>query len=469
MNRGLLRLVLAVSVFFCIQGSAKEKVILDKPQVDKRVELLSLVFRLAEKPEYSSTQFKLYTDKIDNYFGKYRNHELIEFTKSVMYKNGIGYDAVMSMAIHLDENLNGLKNVTDNSLDARWVKENIVQFIRLLKQFCADTKYDTFFADNKKLYTDISDRFHPVYAQIDLDWYKKFYGKEPKEKFHIINALANGGSNYGMSLNHANGQKEVYAIMGVWTVDNTGMPEFKVDEYFPILLHEFNHSFVNYLTEQNKEAFRKSGEELYRTIKDKMQKQAYGSWEIMMSEALVRASVIKYMKDHRLGEALIEKEINDQVNMGFFWIKELVGELEKYDKQRNLYPTLEKYIPELAKAYESYPTLLTLQSDDKRPQVIAIDEFTNGDKTVSADLKTITINFDRPLLGKGYSVNYGSKGKGAFPPIEGINYTNGNQSVKMVVKLEKGKEYQFILSGKHFVSKDGIGMNDYEVNFQTEK
>ena len=37
---------------------------------------------------------------------------------------------------------------------------------------------------------------------------------------------------------------------------------------------------------------------------------------------------------------------------GFFWIKELVDELESYDKQRDKYPTLESYMPKLSEAYK---------------------------------------------------------------------------------------------------------------------
>ena len=36
----------------------------------------------------------------------------------------------------------------------------------------------------------------------------------------------------------------------------------------------------------------------------------------------------------------------------FFGIKELVGELENYNKQRDKYPTLESYMPQLADAYK---------------------------------------------------------------------------------------------------------------------
>lgn len=75
-----------------------------------------------------------------------------------------------------------------------------------------------------------------------------------------------------------------------------------------------------------------------------MSSQAYGNWKTMMNEALVRASVIKYMKDHNFDKQEIDNEIKGQLDRGFLWIQGLVTELDNYDKQRNLYPTLDDYI-----------------------------------------------------------------------------------------------------------------------------
>ena len=41
---------------------------LDRPKVDERIEILSIVFRLAESEEYNSKRFKRYTDKIETYY-----------------------------------------------------------------------------------------------------------------------------------------------------------------------------------------------------------------------------------------------------------------------------------------------------------------------------------------------------------------------------------------------------------------
>ena len=57
-----------------------------------------------------------------------------------------------------------------------------------------------------------------------------------------------------------------------------------------------------------------------------------GSWETMIKESLVRAAVIKYMKDHQFDKKQIENEAKEQVWRKFLWINELTEELENYDK-----------------------------------------------------------------------------------------------------------------------------------------
>ena len=113
--------------------------------------------------------------------------------------------------------------------------------------------------------------------------------------------------------------------MCVAFTDDKGMPEF---DYYPlaelIIIHEFNHSFANDLIDNNIEEFRESGEKLYSVSKDLLSKQSYGKWETMMREALVRASVIKYMEDHNYDQQIIKSLINWEKNAVFFGWKNLL-------------------------------------------------------------------------------------------------------------------------------------------------
>ncbi|TDQ78305.1 DUF4932 domain-containing protein [Sphingobacterium yanglingense] len=344
--------ILILSIF-SLSTQAQHNAGIQGPLVDRRIELVSIVFRLAECREYSLERFKKYTDEIQNHFGPYKNHELINFVKDIRKTKGIGYDATMAMAIHLDSSLNPITDFSDSIPSYRWGQKDANEFVRLLKSFYVDTDFESLFDKQQQLYASARDRFSPIFKKLDFDWFNSFYGKVVEEKFVVVNALGNGGANYAATAQTAEG-KTTYAIMGAWETDDVGMVCFKMNDYFPILVHELNHPFVNYLLENNPEPFRKSGEALYSIVGDKMKKQAYTSWEAMLNEAMVRAAVIKYMQDHHFAKGEIQAEMNTQIDKGFLWIEDLVQELHNYANNRHRYPSLEAYMPNIAKAYDSY-------------------------------------------------------------------------------------------------------------------
>lgn len=372
------------------------------------------------------------------------------------------------MAIILDANLNPFVDFS-SSAPERWSKDDALKFVRLLKKFYKVAKCEKFFSENETLFKEVAARFLPAYEKLDLNWFNSFYGNNAEENFTIIVSPGCGGGNYDPSLKLPNSKKEVFAIMGVWKVDESGMPVFEQDEYLPTIIHEFNHSFVNPLLAKYKEEFAECGISIYKAVEYEMSRQqAYGSWQIMLNEALVRASAIKYFIDHAASDSDIQVMLSNESKKGFIWIKGLVAELNKYGIQRDIYPTLESYMPNLVNAYKSFGLKIS-QFDSQRPKVESISEFANNETSVSSQLKTITVNFDRPLLGKGYSINYGNKGKLAFPKLGNINYTNDNKSVVIEVQLVPDKEYQFVLTGQNFKTAEGIALKTYEVNFKTSK
>lgn len=442
--------------------------ILEEPKVDKRIELLSIVFRLAGNPEYGSENFKLYTNKIYEHYEPFKDHELIQFAKELREKNGVGYDAVMSMAIHLDDSLNPRVAFTETVPDERWGKENALKFARLLKKFYRESASKRFFSENKEFYSEMNSRFLPVYRHLDLSWYKNFYGKEPNEKFVIVNALGNGGGNYGRAVDLPNGKREVYAIMGTWKTDSAGMALYTLDSHFPTLLHEFNHSFVNYLLNRDPEPFRKNGEIIHEVVKEKMRRGGYSNWQTVLNEALVRAGVIKYMKDHRFSEKEISKEVTEQLNRGFLWIEELVAELENYDKQRQRYPTLESYFPELARAYEQYARNihdLAKVTEREKARFHSLGEFKNGDRNIDPGLPQVSINFDKPFAGSNF-IRPGEDGK-TFPDFRNMEYSEDGRTVILDWVLKENTEYQFILIGLAPQSSAESSNKDVEINFKT--
>jgi len=456
--KNMKRLITLSLIILSLQNFAQVKQLTEVPKVDRRIELLSIVFRLAGNKEYNATFFKKYTDKVESHFMPNKEHEIIQFARELRVNKRISYDAVMSMAIMLDKDLNPLIDFSITQPE-RWSKDDAIKFVKLLKKFYKDAKCKEFFNDNEALFQEVETRFRPVYDKLDLNWYHSFYGEKGNENFTIIVSIGCGTQNYGPSYMLPNSEKKAFAILGTWKVDESGMPVYNQSEYLPTILHEFNHSYVNPLLAKHNESFEESGKEIYKVVEHEMSQQAYSNWQIMLNEALVRASVIKYFIDHGASESEIQMMLNNEINKGFLWMNGLVDELKKYGNQRNNYPTLESYIPNLSHAYKTF--------DVQRPKVESITEFANNDTNVSPQLKTITINFDKTLSGNGYSMNYGKQGQQTFPKMGKVYFTNNNMSVVIEVQLIPNQEYQFVLTDKRFKTPAGIGLETYEVNFKT--
>lgn len=455
-----------ITLPFLLSGCRWTTTVMEKPDVDERIELVSIVFRLAGNNEYNDVKFRLYTDLIKKHFEPYKSHELIAYAKKMRLEKSLSYDAPMSLAISLDEKLNPRLGFAE-SVAPRWNEADALEFVRLLKTFYKDADCETFFQNNADLYRTIAGQFSSVRQDLDLGWYTAFFGYAPTENFKIAIALGNGEQCYSSSYTNPEGKKDVYAVVGVWETDKAGMPIFDNAHYLPVILHEYNHSFVNPLLEKHKALFQKDGEAIFEMLNDEMRQQAYGNWETVLNEALVRASVIMYFKEFKKNSA-IEAMYKEELRHGFLWIRELVAELEKYEANRSEYPTIDHYMPVLAEAYHSYAEIVA-QYDAKKPSVVSIKEFENGSMTVDNSLKTITFNFDRPLSNAAYSVFYGEEGKEAFPDIENLYYSEDNRSFIMETKLDADKEYHFYLTGKSFKTSEGYSLKTYDVRFKTTK
>lgn len=441
-----------------------------KAAVDQRIELTSIVARLAEYGEYKRDDFKSYAVDVDEYFGKYRSHPAIEFAKKVRESNGIGFDAVPSLAVHLRPDLSQKMPFSDAAPEKRWGKKDAEEFARLLKQFAADTKADAFFASHAAMYKAAEERMQKVIDQVDFAWYQKFYGEMPQGSFNLYIGLLNGGMNFGPKVVFPDGKEEFYAIIGAWQMDAVGMPNFTGD-FLPTIIHEFNHSFINHLYYRSESLFAQSGPAIFKPVAARMARQAYADHKITFIESMVRAAVARYVFDHQ-GIEKANSELIEQRNRGFLWIDELFTLMGTYENNRKAYPTFRSFIPVIA----GYTNDLARRIDDKvanyekrQPKVAAVAEIAEGAVDVDPNLKELTIVFDQPLGSTGYSFSLGSLGREHFPIGKPLGYSEDKLKFKLEMALKPDTEYEFIVTGNSFRSKDGIPLRDHTVKFKTRK
>jgi len=447
-----------------------------QPEVDKRVEVLSIIFRLAGNPEYNQDNATNYVAIIHSYFDKHKNDTIIELAKKMREENGVSFDGVMSMAVNLNliNEKFTLKNGWKQSIDNRWVAGNAIQFVNLLNNFYKKTEFEKFFEKEKSYYDIVTKAFQTVLLKFNQTWYHQYYGIQPKEKFTIVIGCGNGGANYGPSTTSPQEGKQIYAIMGSWSFDKDNNPIFKEEDYLPTLIHEFNHSFINPVLDkyQSNKILKNSAQKLLDTMKTEMTSQAYGDWQTLINESLVRAAVVRYLMANKETEQKIKDEIATQTNLGFLWTKELVELLGYYESNRTGYPTFKGFYPELINFFKSTADSISLikgKYESNLPKIISIGPFSNNSQNVDTSIKEMIINFSHIMTGKGYSFNYGELGKDATPIKTIIGYSNDNKSFKIGMELKPDKEYEIIITGGSFKSIEGYPLKNYMIKFKTAK
>ncbi|MFC5871811.1 DUF4932 domain-containing protein [Chryseobacterium arachidis] len=456
---GLSMLVISILSF------SQEKLM---PKVDERIEIVSLVFRLAGADEYTQDDNKKYVADINTYFDRHKNSEIVEFIQKNRNK-GLGYDAVISMALHLsfENGKFSLIKEKENSLDKRWEQVDIRQFVSLLNRFYKQSGFQKFFKDHSEDYKKAEKEYeNSILSDFNQGWFSKFYGKDADEEYKIILGYGNGDTNYGIKTHPEKQNTTVNAVIGVSNFDKEGNARFEKSKYQPLLIHEFNHSFVNYILELNgnRSKLENSAQKLYRLIENELKDQAYGDWETMINESIVRAVVIRYMIDNHYSQKDIETEVSAQEKRKFLWIKELVNLLATYESNRKQYPTLESFYPEIIAFYNEIAPKMQMFI----PKVLSVFPEIRDKNDVDSSIKEITINFDQEMTGNGSSFSMGSLGKEHFPLKKFDGYINENKGIKLQVEMKPNTEYEFVINGDKFISKDGYPLQKTIIKFKTK-
>src|SRR5438046_508909 len=96
-----LRLSFVIVLIFACARTSRGSEAGVSPKVDPRVELLSIVFRLAGNSEYNMSPLKTYTADIDSYFSPYKEHPAVVLARKLASERDVGFDTVMNLAVHL--------------------------------------------------------------------------------------------------------------------------------------------------------------------------------------------------------------------------------------------------------------------------------------------------------------------------------------------------------------------------------
>lgn len=327
-------------------------------EVSEAVELMSILARTAGNKEYNMDMAGQYTKDTEVWFAPYKQHAAVVCFQNLRDQYGISYDAVMSMAIHLDIDGGKIKFLGEQAdLEKRWSNVDIDDFIDKLNMFYTDTRFHDFFEQHRTFYDEGLKAYETsVMTYFHQEWYARFYGTAPTDRFRIVIGFTCGGGNYGSCCQLPGQPREAYAICGYYINPQTGKPYGEGANMATTLIHEFNHSFVNPLlnNEANASLIANIGQKLHKFSAYAMERQAYTNWQTVVNESIVRAAVILYMLDQGFDQKQVLNELANQVCCSFNWMPELVTSLRYYAAHRDQYPTLNDYYPEIARCLSKF-------------------------------------------------------------------------------------------------------------------
>lgn len=121
-----------------------------------------------------------------------------------------------------------------------------------------------------------------------------------------------------------------------------------------------------------------------------------------------------------------------------------------------------------SKFFKEKAVTLVKEYQNQLPYVVKIEP-ANGSADVSADTKEVRITFSQEMVPGKYSFNLSDKGKEYNPMTKIAGMENNNKTLLVLVDLKPNKEYEFVLTNKGFISKEGRPLRDEKllIKFKT--
>lgn len=448
---------------------------------DDRTDLMSVVFRLAGCEEYNECRMKDYAAAVDSCFAPYRDHEVIALAKTY-HEIAVSYDAVVSYALHLvlpTDNQGlisidaGFKEGGDTSFD-RWTEQQKQDFLEPLSDFYHKSHFHEWYESTLPIRNQATETFNKdIRPALDFSWFDTFFGPREDADLRIVLNILVGPCNYGCSSQRIDGQDVFSPVIGCARPDSLGNVYYQIKAVLPVVIHEFCHAYCNPLNEKYWGKMEKKADKVFELKKEELKRQAYGSTLIMMNETFVRSCVIRYTLSHN-SNADINKLISDERN--FLLTRTMVESLAQYEKQRDIYPDIESYMPQLIKDINGFNVRKykkEMKAYQKQCAHVVSCSIKDGSTDIPAGKTAMTITFDKPMQ-NSIALGYGNDG-GSFPDFAGplkesFSWSEDQKTITVQFDLKPDTHFSFSILGDHFFSVDGYPtVGTHFISFSTKK
>ncbi|MFN8651847.1 MAG: DUF4932 domain-containing protein [Gemmatimonadales bacterium] len=345
------------------------------PQLDVRLELLGIAYRLATNTFPAESLPATYRDAVQRHFGRVRSHPFLQrlrqLADSTAQAGGdLGAWEIPSLAVHLGPPPAFAPLVSRAPADTSdgWDDRALLDpgFLSLLRAFYREARAEDFFRRQRGYFDAVNEAFRQRFTPVDPAWFREFTGLEPTERYTPIAGLMALGAGDYLRVNFGAGRRNTHTIVVAGAYDSAGLPGAQWKEWVTrSSVHELVHAYTNQVIDRYADALRPAAEsllalpEVHARVKDTF----YGNWQYLLYESLVRAVAIRYQARDAATEA---RDISAQEQAGFLWIRGLLGVLDRYAGDRGRYPTLIELGPELVRYFQGTTAALRAGASPSR-------------------------------------------------------------------------------------------------------
>jgi hypothetical protein len=325
-----------------------------KVTVHPGVELFTIIQILADK--YPQPNPSAYSKEVMDYFGKYKDHPAVKKVAS--------FDKVYTDLVELGWCMSDFPNIKIyEPADINWSKldgkENVLEYIKLCKDFFNDTHFWEFYQKHKERYDKWGDELK---TKVDsgrlIEKLQDFYKYDADVHWYIcIDPLNSWGS-------HAIMTKSLNPQFSDWLVYNTGYfnregtdkadPVFEFKNFDNLVWHEGSHVYINPLLKKYEKDINDLSY-LFNGADEGMKRNEISNWAYCFDENMVRSITAALYRKYRT-ERAYKRQVAREVASDFIYVDDLAPFIYDNYLNTNKYKTFADFFPQIIKhLQEEYP------------------------------------------------------------------------------------------------------------------
>lgn len=446
-------------------------------RVDPRVEFAAAMCRLAGFEEYQGPGIAAYDAAVDAHFAPFRDHPSIRALRGLRESAGLSYNMPVELALATGDGDWTLRLPTGDpaaGLDSRWTPEAAQAFLAAAAALWRDADAPGFFRAQAPLHREaeavLTEALRP---RLDEDWFARQYGRDDGRRLVVVAGLLNGPNSYGPGFVLPDGRREAYAVLATPAMPAGAPLAYPADQVASLLVHELHHPYVNPWVEANAARLERGAGALFAAVAERMRAAAYGRWQYMLNESLVRAQVLRYYRSR--GDAgAYEANLRDDRARGFAWVDALADALDATGED-GFGPASEAAVFAFFEAWGADPVGRIAAEDARQAErlaarralgarVVEASPALDGGRAAPGEGE-LRLRFDRPMAG-------GIALMGEPPDVTGRPRWEDDGRVLVVpVRFAAGARHMLRLNdeatpGEGFVGRDGAWLVPLEWSFE---